>query len=175
VTTQNLRDWLEIVGLFAVVASLIFVGLQMKQTHEIALASQYQERANNQLELLRTDMEKGKSSISLIEGSPTFVGIEPTPEKVNYVFNYVQYGWLVLDNIHFQYEAGFLPHDHWESQVGGIKNLVETCSIRWIWTSVRRDRARRSFVDYVDSFDHECVPEDDLPPWRRPGDGIGVP
>ena len=34
----KLRDWLEIVGIFSVVVSLVFVGLQMRQTHEIALA-----------------------------------------------------------------------------------------------------------------------------------------
>lgn len=32
----KLRDWLEIVGIFAVVASLLFVALQMQQTQTIA-------------------------------------------------------------------------------------------------------------------------------------------
>lgn len=35
-TTTKLRDWLEIVGLFSVVASLIFVGMQMRQEAAIA-------------------------------------------------------------------------------------------------------------------------------------------
>ena len=34
----KIRDWLEIIGIFSVVVSLVFVGLQMRQTHEIALA-----------------------------------------------------------------------------------------------------------------------------------------
>lgn len=34
----KLRDWLEIIGIFAVVVSLVFVGLQMRQTQEIAVA-----------------------------------------------------------------------------------------------------------------------------------------
>ena len=34
----KLRDWLEIVGIFAVVVSLIFVGLQIQQTQNIAIA-----------------------------------------------------------------------------------------------------------------------------------------
>ena len=32
----KLREWLEVVGIFAVVASLVFVGLQMQQTQNIA-------------------------------------------------------------------------------------------------------------------------------------------
>lgn len=36
--TQNLHDWLQIVGIAAVVASLVFVGLQLKQADEVAYA-----------------------------------------------------------------------------------------------------------------------------------------
>ena len=40
--SSQLNNWMQVAGIFALVASLIFVGLQMQQTHEIALASQYQ-------------------------------------------------------------------------------------------------------------------------------------
>ena len=36
--SQKLHDWLQIIGIAAVVASLIFVGLQIKQSDDIALA-----------------------------------------------------------------------------------------------------------------------------------------
>ena len=36
--SQKLHDWLQVIGIAAVVASLIFVGLQIKQSDEIALA-----------------------------------------------------------------------------------------------------------------------------------------
>ena len=45
------REWLEVVGLFSVVLSLVFVGLQMKQSQDIAIASQYQARADHNLEI----------------------------------------------------------------------------------------------------------------------------
>ena len=34
--THKINDWLQIVGMFGVIASLIFVGLQMKQAQDIA-------------------------------------------------------------------------------------------------------------------------------------------
>ena len=43
--SAKINDWLQVLGLFAVVASLIFVGLQMKQTDAIAVSAIYQERA----------------------------------------------------------------------------------------------------------------------------------
>lgn len=33
--SAKLNDWLQVIGIFALVASLVFVGLQMKQTQEI--------------------------------------------------------------------------------------------------------------------------------------------
>ncbi len=48
--SAKLNDWMQVVGIFAVVASLIFVGLQMIQDREIALAGQYQERSATAVE-----------------------------------------------------------------------------------------------------------------------------
>ncbi len=48
--SAKLNDWMQVVGIFALVASLIFVGLQMKQSQEIAVADQYQDRADAALE-----------------------------------------------------------------------------------------------------------------------------
>ncbi len=48
--SAKLNDWMQVVGIFAVVASLVFVGLQMMQDREIALAGQYQERSATAVE-----------------------------------------------------------------------------------------------------------------------------
>lgn len=37
----NWKEFAELTGIVAIVASLLFVGLQLKQGHEIALATQY--------------------------------------------------------------------------------------------------------------------------------------
>ena len=39
--STKLNDWMQVVGIFALVASLVFVGLQMKQEQEIAIADTY--------------------------------------------------------------------------------------------------------------------------------------
>jgi hypothetical protein len=43
------KDIAELIGIAAIVASLLFVGLQMKQSQEIAIAAQYHDRADNQI------------------------------------------------------------------------------------------------------------------------------
>ncbi len=40
-TKENWKDWLEGIGIVAIVASLIFVGLQMRQAQKIAAGEFY--------------------------------------------------------------------------------------------------------------------------------------
>lgn len=49
--SEKLRDWLEIVGIFSVVASLVFVGLQMRQDQTLAEAQQYIDKAASHVEM----------------------------------------------------------------------------------------------------------------------------
>ena len=48
------KELAEIVGIFAIVASLIFVGLQLRLEHKVAMADQYFNRAETVKEDYRT-------------------------------------------------------------------------------------------------------------------------
>jgi hypothetical protein len=48
--SQKLHDWLEIVGIAAIVGSLIFVGLQLKQSDDIAQAEVLESSAARAIE-----------------------------------------------------------------------------------------------------------------------------
>ena len=55
-------DWksiAELIGIAAIVASLIFVGLQMRQSQEIAVASQYHDRTVLAVEWFHEQRENG--------------------------------------------------------------------------------------------------------------------
>ena len=55
----KINDWLQVIGVFGVMASLVFVGLQMKQSHEIALAAAYHARAVSAQDLRLAQMQSG--------------------------------------------------------------------------------------------------------------------
>ena len=57
--SAKLGDWIQIIGIFAVVASLVFVGLQLKQSQEIAVAAQYHNRAALAIEINSSKLEYG--------------------------------------------------------------------------------------------------------------------
>jgi hypothetical protein len=42
---EQIHDWVQIIGIFAVVLSLLFVGYEIKQSRDIAVAQMYQQRA----------------------------------------------------------------------------------------------------------------------------------
>jgi hypothetical protein len=69
VNFSQLKDIAELIGLVAIVASLIFVGLQLKQSQEIALATQYQARAETTMNLSLAHIEAGLRSefVALVE------------------------------------------------------------------------------------------------------------
>ena len=62
VDTSKINEWLQVVGMFGVIASLVFVGLQLKQTQQIALSNTYQARNDATVESLVAAM-----------GSPEFL------------------------------------------------------------------------------------------------------
>ena len=59
--SAKVSDWMQIIGIFALVASLIFVGLQMKQSQDIAIAAQYQSRADTALEYYLAQMQSDQA------------------------------------------------------------------------------------------------------------------
>jgi len=55
--TTSWKEFAELVGIAAIVASLIFVGLQMRQSHEIALVTLYQMRADAAREVMVASLQ----------------------------------------------------------------------------------------------------------------------
>lgn len=49
--SAKLNDWMQVIGIFAVVSSLIFVGLQLRQEQEIAIVDTYGSVAETDINL----------------------------------------------------------------------------------------------------------------------------
>ena len=121
----NWRDSTEIVGIIAIVGGLVFVGMQLRQSQEIAIASQYQERASTAVEYYSSQMQNDRAIIAKAEeiaaavelgtASPALkVLIESrSPESVGMWFYRHQVFFVMLDNFHFQYSSGFMAEESW--------------------------------------------------------------
>jgi hypothetical protein len=168
--STKINDWMQVIGIFAVVASLIFVGLQMKQSQEIAVAAQYQERANTSVmfwvESKNDQSSKefwGRGFQSFLEASGNTDGAagwakEMTVSDIGFVYLNVQSLMTQIDNHYFQYQSGFLDEESWAPfrarLVGGLRQ--PPMEDFWAYTAYQW---RQSLRDIVAEIQNEIEPE----------------
>jgi len=158
---SNWKEIAELVGIAAIVASLIFVGLQLQQTQAIAIANQYQERAalsiDYRLAQIQSDTALRIEGSSLIEeaseaGLFSFSGAEIerySPEEVGYFEAKTLLGLTSFDNNHFQYQSGFLTESAWRAYEEELAGMVQNDFSQWLW-SKRKHTYREDFRNLVD-------------------------
>ena len=119
--STKLNDWMQVIGIFALVASIIFVGLQMRLDRDIARVMIYQSRASTTAEVLASLASSPDAMAAIIKSS---VGDPITAQdtwlggfQLNSVFT-------LTDNSLYQYQEGFLPEDHWLSVRRTVKNVI---------------------------------------------------
>ena len=144
------KEIAELVGLGAIVASLVFLSLQLRQSQEIALATQYQARAEAAQALTLAHIEAGYVPFvpELRRGAESGASAED--------INTMHWLWLQMDNHYYQYQAGFLPQDAWDAQLRNTRELFEFCDLRFVY-DWRKSGLREEFISLVASFDDPCV------------------
>ena len=108
----KLNDWLQILGMIGVIASLIFVGLELRQSREIAISQTYQSRAESEVAMI---LESSSNSAFRTARPKLNAGlIEELTDEEHVALDY-HYGALATlwENDHFQYQQGYLSDEHW--------------------------------------------------------------
>jgi hypothetical protein len=134
-TTEKLRGWLEIIGIFGVIASLIFVGIQIQQDQEIARANMYQARSDMLSQTMASAAGNpdfiavlAKTSFGDTGRAVEIEGLRGTLTAEEFlVFFYQQESIFALtDNSFYQVEQGFLPPSHWSDVRAKIKDVASS-------------------------------------------------
>lgn len=128
--SAKINDWMQVVGIFCVMASLVFVGLQMQQDRKIALAGQYQDRSAVAVEVWNGMAQSeydilllGSSAIAKPWWAETF-GDSMTPHEAGTAIISVRRSFVVLDNHHYQYELNFYDEKTWQSFRGHLQDFM---------------------------------------------------
>jgi len=155
--SAKLNDWMQVIGIFAVVASLVFVGLQMKQDHKIAMAAAYHARAQTTVDLT---MAAAANPLWLsaqhkwrAEGPDSL-----TPEeRLSNI--YVRVANLQLwDSIHYQYVSGLIDEEQWQRTRSAMRISMQDRSIRDVYEG-GRDYYRPSYRAEIDKILEELDAE----------------
>ena len=129
----KLNDWMQVVGIFAVVVSLIFVGFQLKQSQDIAIAGQYQERQSVVIDYYswqgQSDELVDDYGARHREHLDEDFGTENSRSDRLIGLSYIQSRMRlsIYDNNHFQFESGFMTEESWQPYLYLTKSA---CSVR---------------------------------------------
>lgn len=118
----KINDWLQLLGTFGVIASLVFVGLQMKQAQDIALSQAYQGRSAITVESYAAAINS-PTMLSALEKMYAGKDSELTSREAIALEYQTAMEMAMYENNHYQYQSGFLSEEHWQ------RNLTEmTCT-----------------------------------------------
>lgn len=142
--SAKLNDWMQVIGIFALVASLIFVGMQMRLDREIARVMIYQSRASTTAEVLATlasSPDAMAASVKSLSGDPI------TDQDM--MLGSFQFGsvFALSDNSYYQYQQGFLPEEHWLSVRRTVKNAISNNPFGRQYVERSLDNFRPAFRD----------------------------
>jgi hypothetical protein len=145
---EEINDWLQVVGLVAVAISLVFVGFELKQSRDIAMADIYQQRTELGFQLI-TDSYSNEAYVS---GRSKLRRGEELTEYEDAQIAADHYRWLThWENLHFQYEVGLLSQEQWDASLNGLRDLVQDESFLEVW-KYGQDMWRDSYANLINNL-----------------------
>ena len=142
VSFKKFNEVAELLGMVAIVASLVFVGLELRQSHQIAIAAEYQERVATVIDLYSTQIES-ETALSVV-GQPLYEAVRSadfsdehrhlydgyTVEQLGYISTYALIALTNFDNLYFQYQSGFISDESWQAFRYRLRRELESPIIR---------------------------------------------
>ena len=144
---------IQLLGMLSIVASLVFVGLEMRQSQSIAIAGQQQARSALANDIISQYSEMGIDFQSVYWESNTKyeLSIEEIGQR-----NGAHSGWLLYENDFYQYKQGLMDEVTWKAKLEGIRNLYNKCAVRVVY-NFREPVFSEEFKKITQSFTNECT------------------
>jgi hypothetical protein len=143
---EQIQDWLQIIGLLGVIASLVFVGFEIKQSRDIAKAQMYQHRTELDMQM-RTDRFPPEQVYLAFDkrwaGLPTTQN-EDLAIRMSYMKNL-----LYWECNHQLYKMGLLDQEHWEVSLRVIENRAQIPEFVDTWERFQ-EGFRDSFIEAIE-------------------------
>jgi len=143
----------ELIGLFSIVFSLIFVGLQLQQGQEIALSQAYQARAESSMAgifaILENDVTISATAKRFLDEEDQLTPIETVSLGLLAAGQFIHW-----ENVHYQYQMGFVTEEHWDTQLADMRRRLPVPSYRLVYNS-SPESWRSSFRESIEQIYQE--------------------
>ena len=157
--TSSWRETTELVGIAAIVVSLVFVGVELRQSRQIAIAAQYQERmrtgfdyffemSENEIWQQRTaETLRARYDVTELSSQDREVLEDGTPKDIVDWFIHAEINLIIFDNYHLQYLSGLSTDEAWQAQRNRLKDMLRANSFARQQLKTSGSRHRSSFID----------------------------
>ena len=138
--------WIQLIGMLGVLGGLVFVGLEMRQSQQLALAAQQTARMQ-----VWTDMVNAFTETEI--NYPDAIG-DFDPQS-----NIAHAALWVFENDYIQYELGLMDKNIWQAKMNPLRRTYNTCSGRQVYNQ-RKSSLDSRLVKLIDSLlDKDCANE----------------
>ena len=150
----DVQDLIQLLGMVGIIGSLIFVGLEMKQSQSIALAGQQALRTQFFLDGVDSLSEPQKSNQTVLE---MMNGDIPVTEDYEWVVeNGIHRLWWIYENDFVQYDLGLMDENVWQAKLNGMALVYNFCFARPVYDS-RRNILDARLITLIEQFPDNCT------------------
>ncbi|MGH8094990.1 MAG: hypothetical protein ACREIF_16210 [Chthoniobacterales bacterium] len=139
----------QIVAAVGVVGSLIFVGLQVRQSNQMMRDGAIRHHAERIQSVSKAMFEDADLAGIWLKGGENVEKLSPE-ERVRFV-NFYVYVLRVWEQLHLQKVAGIMDRQMWDANVNILRDIHRLPGAAAVW-SVRRHLFSRRFQDFYESF-----------------------
>ena len=143
-TLSKYSELFQIVGVIGLIASLIFVGLELRQSQRIALAEQHVERTKVFTEVINTATNNGIAY---------FYRDHDYDKYELYIHNFWHMFWNVSETDYLKYRLGLMDEGIWQARY----NIMKRNKSRENYTSRACHTAERVWQGKSTQLDSEFV------------------
>tara|TARA_B110000483_G_scaffold199182_1_gene238737 strand:- start:13 stop:480 length:468 start_codon:yes stop_codon:yes gene_type:complete len=154
-TRVSIENLIQLLAMIGIIGSLIFVGLEMRQSQIIALAAQSQARASMLLERVGvyTEANLDYQSLTFENSYDTNLSTIEAAQR-----NTFHQAWFLFENDYEQYSLGLMSEEIWSAKLNGINRLFNRCEARGTY-EVRKPTFPESFLRLISTIPDECKNE----------------
>ena len=142
----SLDVFIQLIGMLGIFGGLVFVGLEMRQSQQFALAAQQTDRTQVWTDMVNAFTE---SQINYPEAIGDF-----NPES-----NIAHAALWIFENDYIQYNLGLMDENIWQAKMNPLRRTYNNCVGRQVYVQ-RKSSLDARLVDLIDSLlDEECADE----------------
>ncbi len=129
----NVDTWIQLIGMLGVLAGLVFVGLELQQSQQIAIANALQGRNQMQSNYLLAPLEGQLQAVEL-RPAQDYQKLNPTQLLIRQQL--ILHRSVTITNAWQQYSLGLLTEDAWQVPAGRARDMYNICRERpWVTAS----------------------------------------